>query len=97
MRQYEFDAILHELPDSGGAYVVFPWDIRQEFGKGRIKVHSEFDGIPYEGSVVNMGLKNEDGTVCYVIGVLKSIRKALNKTDGDMIHVIIQAKESGES
>ncbi|MBQ6490271.1 MAG: DUF1905 domain-containing protein [Solobacterium sp.] len=70
---------------------------RQEFGRGRIKVLAEFDGIPYEGSVVNMGLKNEDGTVCYVIGVLKSIRKALNKTDGDMIHVIIQAKESGES
>ena len=69
MKRYEYDAVLHELADNGGAYVVFPWDIRQEFGKGRIKVHSEFDGIPYEGSVVNMGLKNEDGTVCYVIGV----------------------------
>lgn len=97
MKRYEYDAVLHELADNGGAYVVFPWNVRQEFGRGRIKVLAEFDGIPYEGSVVNMGLKNEDGTVCYVIGVLKSIRKALNKTDGDMIHVIIQAKESGES
>ncbi|MBR3342716.1 MAG: DUF1905 domain-containing protein [Solobacterium sp.] len=97
MKRYEYDAVLHELADNGGAYVVFPWNVRQEFGKGRIKVLAEFDGIPYEGSVVNMGLKNEDGTVCYVIGVRKSIRKALNKTDGDMIHVIIQAKESGES
>lgn len=97
MKRYEYDAVLHELADNGGAYVVFPWNVRQEFGKGRIKALAEFDGIPYEGSVVNMGLKNEDGTVCYVIGVRKSIRKALNKTDGDMIHVIIQAKESGES
>ena len=97
MKRYEYDAVLHELADNGGAYVVFPWNVRQEFGKGRIKDLAEFDGIPYEGSVVNMGLKNEDGTVCYVIGVRKSIRKALNKTDGDMIHVIIQAKESGES
>ena len=97
MKRYEYDAVLHELADNGGAYVVFPWNVRQEFGRGRIKVLAEFDGIPYEGSVVNMGLKNEDGTVCYVIGVRKSIRKALNKTDGDMIHVIIQAKESGES
>lgn len=97
MKRYEYDAVLHELADNGGAYVVFAWNVRQEFGKGRIKVLAEFDGIPYEGSVVNMGLKNEDGTVCYVIGVRKSIRKALNKTDGDMIHVIIQAKESGES
>ena len=97
MKRYEYDAELHELADNGGAYVVFPWNVRQEFERGRIKVLAEFDGIPYEGSAVNMRLKNEDGTACYVIGVLKSIRKALNKTDGDMIHVIIQAKESGES
>lgn len=44
-----------------------------------------------------MGPKNENSTVCYVIGVLKLIRKALNMTDGDMIRVIIQAKEGGKS
>jgi len=97
MKQYEYDTILHEMPDSGGAYVVFPWDIRQEFGKGRIKVHALFDGIPYNGSIVNMGLKNEDGSICYIIGVLKSIRKQLNKGDGDMIHVVIElAADEGE-
>jgi hypothetical protein len=70
--------------------VIFPWDIRKEFGKGRIKVHAKFDEIDYIGSIVNMGVKNPDGSVCYVIGVLKSIRKQLNKKDGDMIHVIIE-------
>ena len=90
MKQYEYDAALHEDPDSGGAYVVFPWDIRQEFGKGRVKVHALFDGIPYDGSIVNMGVKNPDGSVCYIIGVLKSIRSKLNKRDGDLIHVIIE-------
>ena len=35
----------------------FP-DIRQEFGIGRVKAHAVFDGIPYDGSIVNMGLKN---------------------------------------
>ncbi|MBR0392985.1 MAG: DUF1905 domain-containing protein [Oscillospiraceae bacterium] len=90
MKQYEYDAVLHEDPDSGGAYVAFPWDIRQEFGKGRVKVHALFDGIPYDGSIVNMGVKNPDGSVCYIIGVLKSIRTKLNKKDGDLIHVIIE-------
>ncbi len=90
MKQYEYDAVLHEDPDSGGAYVAFPWDIRQEFGKGRVKVYAMFDGIPYEGSIVNMGVKNPDGSVCYIIGVLKSIRSKLNKRDGDLIHVIIE-------
>lgn len=94
MMKYEYDAVLHELEDNGGAYVPFPWDIRQLFGKGRIRVHAEFDGIPYDGSVVNMGVKNPDGTVCYIIGVLKSIREALHKRDGDMIHVVIHPKDS---
>lgn len=73
--KYEYDTVLHETDDNGGAYVVFPWDIRQEFGKGRVKVHADFDGIPYDGSIVNMGLKNDDGSICYVIAVLKAIRK----------------------
>ena len=49
--KYEYDTVLHETEDNGGAYVVFPWDIRQEFGKGRVKIHADFDGIPYDGSI----------------------------------------------
>lgn len=87
--EYTFDAVLHEIPENGGAYVIFPWDIRKEFGKGRVKVHATFDGVPYDGSVVNMGVKDENGEICYVIGVLKAIRKQLGKKDGDTIHVVI--------
>ena len=89
MKQYEFDAVIVEDPDSGGAYVAFPWDIREEFGKSRVKVHATFDGVPYDGSIVNMGVKDENGEICYVIGVLKSIRKQLGKNDGDATHVVI--------
>ena len=46
MKQYEYEAILHVIPDNGGAYVAFPWDLRRELGKGRVKVHAWFDGIP---------------------------------------------------
>ena len=92
---YEFDAVIHEVPDNGGAYVVFPWNIREEFGKGRVKVYAEFDSIPYSGSIVNMGVKDENGNVCYVIGLLKAIRKQLNKGDGDSVHVVIE--QSGNS
>ena len=91
-KQYEYDGIIRELPDNGGAYVLFPCDIREEFGKGRVKVHAEFDGIPYDGSIVNMGVKNADGSVCYVIGVLKAIRNRLGKRDGDTIRVVIEAE-----
>lgn len=32
--------------------------------KGRVKVHATFDGIPYDGSFVNMGVKYEKGEIC---------------------------------
>ena len=91
--RYEYETILREIPESGGAYVAFPWDIRAEFGKGRVKVHTSFDGVPYDGSVVNMGVKNPDGSVCYIIGVTKAIRAALGKRDGDTIRVVIEPRE----
>ncbi len=66
---YTFQAVIEPVPEKGGAYIRFPYDVRKEFGKGRVKVHATFDGIPYDGSIVNMGVKNEDGTVCYILGV----------------------------
>ena len=91
-KQYEYDAVIYELPEKGGAYVVFPWNIREEFGKGRVKVHATFDGIPYDGSIVNMGVKNEDGSVCYILGMPKSIRTQLGKGDGDTVHMVIRER-----
>ena len=88
--RFEYDAILREVPDSGGAYVPFPWNLREVFGKGRVRVHAAFDGIPYDGSIVNMGVRNADGSVCYIIGVQKAIRVKLGKGDGDPIHVVIE-------
>jgi len=89
-KTFEFDAVIHDSEaGKGGAYVIFPHDIRAEFGKGRIKVHATFDGAPYEGSIVNMGLQNPDGSICYVIGILKDIRAKIGKQPGDTVRVTI--------
>jgi hypothetical protein len=91
---YEYDAvILSSESGRGGAYVPFPYDVRAEFGKGRVKVHAIFDGEPYDGSVVNMGVKNPDGSVCYVIGILKDIRAKIGKQPGDSVHVTIRERD----
>ena len=87
--RYEFEAVIHEAGGSGGAYVVFPWDVREEFGAGRVKVRALFDGILYDGSIVNMGVKDEAGNTLYVIGMLKAIRKELGKGPGDAVRVVI--------
>ena len=91
---YEYDAVIQSSEiGKGGAYVAFPYDLREEFGKGRVKVHARFDGEPYDGSIVNMGVKNPDGSICYVLGILKDIRTKIGKQPGDTVRVIIQERE----
>ncbi|MDT2702553.1 DUF1905 domain-containing protein [Enterococcus dongliensis] len=94
MKEYKFEATIHASEvGKGGAYIIFPYDIRKEFNKGRVKVQAMFDGVIYQGSIVNMGVKNEDGSICYILGIRKDIRKQINKTIGDKVKVIIQAIE----
>jgi hypothetical protein len=90
---YEFIAEIKKVSDMDGAYIEFPYDLKKEFGKGRIKVHAEFDGEPYDGSIVNMGIKNRDGSVCYIIGIRKDIRQKINKNNGDKITVKIMERK----
>jgi len=89
---YKFEAEIKKVLGIDGAYVEFPYDLKKEFGKGRLKVHAEFDGEPYEGSVVNMGIKHEDGSICYIIGIRKDIRQKIGKQAGDKIIVVIKEK-----
>ena len=87
-RIYRFHAQIQPVPEKGGAYIAVPFDIRKEFGKGRVKADITFDGEPYCGSIVNMGLRDERGRICYVLGLLKDIRAALGKGPGDTVHVV---------
>ncbi len=84
VRNYEFDAEIKQ-PDvgDGGAYVLFPYDLMECFGKKNlVKIECTFDGIAYRGSIANMG-----AGPC--IGILKSIRQQLRKGPGDMVHVVV--------
>ena len=89
-KEYRFRARLVQNGTMDAGYIVFPYDIRKEFGKGRVRVEATFDGIPYSGSIVNMGVKDADGNVCYIIGVLKSIRQQLGKKFGDEVEVTVK-------
>ncbi|HIZ83495.1 MAG TPA: DUF1905 domain-containing protein [Firmicutes bacterium] len=89
---YAFEAVIEPVPDKGGAFVRVPFDIRQAFGKGRVKVHAAFDGVPYDGSIVNVGVKNADRSVCYIIGVRKDIRKKIGKGPGETVAVTLEER-----
>jgi len=90
---YEYNAVIQSSESGkGGTYVPFPYDIRAVFGKGRVKVYATFDGEPYEDSIVNTGVTNDGGTICYIIGVLKDIRAKIGKKPGDSVRVTIRKR-----
>ena len=45
-KTYEFDAVIQKVPDQDAAYIAVPFDIKAEFGVGRLKVHATFDAEP---------------------------------------------------
>lgn len=83
---YEFEAEIKKVPDIDGAYIEIPFDVKAEFGKGRVKVFATFDGEPYEGSLVRMK------TPCHIIGIRKDIRAKIGKQPGDTIKVTIRER-----
>jgi len=85
---YEFEAVLKKVPDIDGAYVEIPFDVKAEFGRGRVPVDATFDGEPYQGSLVRMQ------TPCHIIGVRKAIRAKINKQTGDLIKVTLKERNT---
>lgn len=88
---YTFIAEILPVPGIDGAYVEVPFDVRAEFGKGRVLVHATFDGEPYDGQVVRMG------TPGHIIGIKKDIRARLQKQVGDFVTVTIREREKSSS
>jgi hypothetical protein len=89
MKKYRFKAKI-EAGIGGGAAVIFPYDVEQEFGtKGQVPVKSTFDGVPYTGSLVKCG------DTKHMLGVLKAIREQIGKVPGDLIDVVVW-KDEGE-
>jgi hypothetical protein len=86
-KKYTFEAEIKKAPDIDGAYVEIPFDVKAEFGKGRVKVHAVFDGEPYDGSVVKMG------TPCHILGIRKEIRAKIGKQPGSIVKVTLKECE----
>ena len=89
--EHRFTATIERSGDIDAAYIVVPVDIRAVYGVGRLKVEATFDGEPYRGSVVNMGVKDAEGNICYIIGITKAIRQRIGKSFGDTVEVTLRA------
>lgn len=70
------------LPNNG--IIVFPYDLKETFGKKSVKVKITYDGIEYRGLLKSMG---GDCVFCLI---RKDIRERLGKNPGDIVHVKVQ-------
>lgn len=84
-KELSFEAVIKaNEKGAGGAYIEFPFDTEEVFGKrGRIKVVCFFDGFEYRGSLVRMG------SPCHIVGLRKDIMAAIGKMPGDRVGVRI--------
>ena len=87
-KMYEFDAIIIKEPDHGGAYIEIPFDVKAEFGKGRVPVHATFDGVAYDGQLVKMG------TDCHILGVRKDIQAKIGKQSGAVVRATVRERDN---
>ena len=87
MKKYKFKATI-QSGVGGGAGIVFPYDVQQEFGtRGKVPVKSTLDGIPYTGSLIKCGPAD------HMLGVLKSIREQIGKGPGDQVEAVVWKDE----
>ena len=86
-KEYAFDAVIQKVTDIDGAYVQIPIDVTAEFGKGRVKVHATFDGVPYDGLITRMGTPGP------ILGIRKEIRRRIGKEPGDWVAVTVRERE----
>jgi hypothetical protein len=88
MKQYKFKATI-EAAGSGGACVLFPFDVEKEFGtRGQVPVKVAFDGVSYTGTMVKYGRPQ------HMLPMLKAIREQIGKGPGDTVAVVLERDES---
>jgi hypothetical protein len=91
MKRYTFTARI-EPTDNQHSYVLFPFDVRQEFGTGgQVPVKVTFDGVPYTGTMVKYGNPQ------HMVPLLKPVREQIGKSVGDMVEVVLWRDESVRS
>ncbi len=89
MRVYGFDAVIHR-GSSDSAYIIFPHDVKAEFGKSRVDVEATINGERFIGSLYNMGVIDENGNMRCVLIITKGVRRKIGKTIGDVVNIKIK-------
>ena len=85
LERQEFTAELKKHPGMDATYVIIPFSVEEVYGtKGQVKVRAAIDGVPYRGSLANMGMG------CHILGVTKKIRATIGKSPGNTVRILLE-------
>lgn len=83
-----FSATIQQGGHDGGAWIVFPYDLKETYGKGNlVPVVATFDGVEYRGSIAKMGPEP-------LLLVRKDVRQKIGKSGGDDVAVVVSLDTS---
>jgi len=85
MKKFKFKAKLLQHENMDATYIIFPYDVKENFGTARVKVKVKFDGVLYRGSLMPMGLIEG-----HPLLLRKDIRDKINKKAGDFVNVELE-------
>jgi hypothetical protein len=85
MKKFKFKAKLLQHENMDATYVIFPYDVKENFGTARVKVKVKFDGVLYRGSLMPMGMIEG-----HPLLLRKDIRAKINKKAGDFVNVELE-------
>lgn len=82
--EHEFDASLENEAGQPNIFVVAPFSVAEAYGTtGSLPVRTTLDGFPYRGTLEPIG----EGY--HALDVPKEVRRAVDKTLGDVVHVAL--------
>lgn len=84
-KKYQFTAPIKQAGEINAAYVEFPFNAMELFGKkGQVKIKAVFDKkVEYKGSLAKMK------TDCHILGLTQDVRKKLGKSFGEEVSVTL--------
>lgn len=90
---YRFKSRLWHVCNSSAAYVIFPGDIKEIFGKGHVYVHATVDDLEFDCSIMNRGFDHHKDRPTYTISINHEKLLALDKFCGDLVTVTVKERE----
>lgn len=90
---YRFQGKLWRMNNSLAAYIIFPGDIKEIFGKGLVYAHFKIEHLEFDACIMNKGHKHYKNRPTYTISLSKERFLELGVPWGEKVTVTVKERE----